>query len=63
MNNLPQKKSIEKKSPLKKEIKKEKKIDFIKKKDNTIHSLFEVEHFLCNFRKLVNTIKLYKILR
>jgi len=43
-----------------KEIIKEKKIDFIKKKDNTINSLFEVEHFLCNFKKLVNTIKLYK---
>lgn len=47
----------------KKEIKKEKKIDFISKKDNTINSLFEVEHFLCNFKKLINTIKLYKILR
>ena len=44
-------------------IKKEKKIDFIKKKDNTIHSLFEVEHFLCDFKKLINTIKLYKILK
>ena len=47
----------------KKEIKKEKKIDFIKKKDNTIHSLFEVEHFLCNCGKLFNTIKLYKIIK
>lgn len=45
------------------EIKKEKKIDFNQKKDNTIHSLFEVEHFLCDFKKIVNTIKLYKILR
>ena len=45
------------------EIKKEKKIDFISKKDNTINSLFEVEHFLCNFKKLINTFKLYKILK
>ncbi len=47
----------------KKEIKKGNKIDFIQKKDNTIHSLFEVEHFLCDFKKVLNTIKLYKILR
>lgn len=46
-----------------KKNKKEKKIDFIKKKNNTICSLFEVEHFLCDFKKLINTIKLYKILR
>ena len=46
-----------------KKNKKEEKIDFIKKKDNTICSLFEVEHFLCDFKKLINTIKLYKILR
>lgn len=45
------------------EIKKEKKIDFIQKKDNTINSLFEVEHFLCNFKRLLNTVKLYKILK
>lgn len=47
----------------KNKTKKEKKIDFIQKKDNTIHSLFEVEHFLCDFKKLINTIKLYKIIR
>lgn len=47
----------------KKEAKKGNKIDFAKKKDNTIHSLFEVEHFLCDFKKLINTIKLYKILK
>ena len=46
-----------------KKNKKEKKIDFIKKKNNTICSLFEVEHFLCDFKKLINTNKLYKILR
>lgn len=57
--------STEKKQQLiaTKEMKKENKIDFIQKKDNTIHSLFEVEHFLCNFKKMLNTIKLYKILR
>lgn len=58
MDNKSESKLIEKK-----EIKKEKKIDFIQKKDNTIHSLFEVEHFLCDLKKLLNTIKLYKILR
>ena len=63
MGNLPEKKLIEKNLPSKKEIKKEKKIDFIQKKDNTIHSLFQVEHFLCDFKKIINTIKLYKILR
>lgn len=47
----------------KNKTKKEKKINFIQKKDNTIHSLFEVEHFLCDFKKLINTIKLYKIIR
>lgn len=47
----------------KEDIKKDNKIDFIKKKDNTIHSLFEVEHFLCDFQRLINTIKLYKIIR
>ena len=52
-NNLPQNNKI----------KKEKKIDFIQKKDNTIHSLFEVEHFLCNFQKFINTVKFYKILK
>ena len=52
---------MENKLPQNNKIKKEKKIDFIQKKDNTIHSLFEVEHFLCNFKKLINTIKLYKL--
>ncbi len=49
--------------PQNNKIKKEKKIDFIQKKDNTIHSLFEVEHFLCDFKRFINTIKLYKILK
>lgn len=58
MDNKKENKLIEKNK-----IKKENKIDFIQKKDNTIHSLFEVEHFLCDFKKLINTIKLYKILK
>ncbi len=31
--------------------KKNVKINFKEKKENTINSLFEVEHFLCNFKK------------
>ena len=46
----------------KKDLKK-KKFDFKRKKENTINSLFEVEHFLCNIKKICNTIDLYKILR
>ena len=40
-----------------------KKIDFVKKKENTINSLFEVEYFLHNLKNLCNTIKLYKIIK
>lgn len=40
-----------------------KKIDFAEKKKKTVNSLFEVEHFLCDFRKLIKAVKLYKILR
>lgn len=32
-------------------------------KDNTLKSLNEVEGFLCNWRKVLNGIKLYNILR
>ena len=39
------------------------KINFAQKKENTICSLFEVEHFLCNFKKTIKCIKLYKILK
>lgn len=42
---------------------KNKKIDFVQKKENTISSLFEVEHFLCNFQKIAKSIKLYNILK
>lgn len=33
------------------------------KKENAISSLFEVEHFLCNLKKIFNTISLYHILK
>lgn len=39
------------------------KFDFKRKKENAIYSLFEVEHFLCDFKKICNTICLYKILK
>lgn len=39
------------------------KIDFKKLKNNTIHSLNEVECFLNNFHRFTNYIKLYKILK
>lgn len=39
------------------------KFNFAKKKENTICSLFEVEHFLCDFHKFINTLKLYHILK
>lgn len=42
---------------------KNKKFDFKCKKENAINSLFEVEHFLCNLKRLCNAIDLYKILK
>ena len=42
---------------------KNKKIDFKKKKENTISSLFEVESFLRDFKKLFKYLKLYKLLK
>lgn len=33
------------------------------KKENAITSLFEVEHFLCSIKKIINTISLYHILK
>lgn len=45
-------------------LEKEKKPNkFIIKKDNTIKSLKEVEYFLCNWKRVVKGIKLYKILK
>ena len=42
---------------------KKKKFDLKCKKENVINSLFEVEHFLCNQKKVCNTVCLYKILK
>lgn len=43
--------------------KKKVKFDFCKKKDNTIRSLNEVEHFLCDLKDLGKYIKLYYLLK
>ena len=40
-----------------------KKNRFLIKKDNTLKSLKEVEFFLCNWKRVVKGIKLYKILK
>ena len=45
------------------ENKNNKKFDFKYQKDNLFNSLFEVEHFLCNIKKVCNTMCLYKILK
>ena len=42
---------------------KKKNFDFKCKKENAINSLFEVEHFLCDLKKICNTMCLYKILK
>lgn len=39
------------------------KFDFKKLKNNTCHSLNEVEYFLNNIHQFTNYIKLYKILK
>ena len=39
------------------------KISFAQRKEKTICSLYEVEHFLNDFKKIVKTLKLYKILK
>ena len=40
---------------IEKRICKKKKFDFKCKKENAINSLFEVEHFLCDLKKICNT--------
>jgi len=47
----------------KKKITPPKKLTFKKRKENTICSLKEVEHFLRNGHKILNYINLYKILK
>ena len=39
------------------------KLNLKEKKENTVHSLFEVELFLCNFKNICKGIRLYKIIR
>lgn len=56
--NTPQKNKPQYKQPRKKQ-----KIDFKCLKKDTINSLNEVEHFLCNFQNICKYLKLYKILR
>lgn len=40
-----------------------KNFDFKKRKDNTVKSLFEIEHFLRNFKQVVKGIKFYNVFR
>lgn len=40
-----------------------KKLNFSCCKDNTIKSLQEVEYFLCNFSKILKSIKIYKFIK
>ncbi len=42
---------------------KKQKFDFQKTKENTVHSLFEVEHFLCNLQQVTKGIRLFHILK
>lgn len=43
--------------------KKEKKFNFIEKKDCTIRSIKEIEFFLCNLDKAVKSFKIFKFLK
>lgn len=42
---------------------KKNKIDFKHKKENTLNSLNEVEHFLENYKQFIKYVKLYKWFR
>ena len=42
---------------------KKQKFDFQKTKENTVHSLCEVEHFLCNLQQVTKGIRLFHILK
>lgn len=42
---------------------KKEKFDFKKTKENTVNSLFEVEHFLRDFKQIAKGIKLYKVVK
>lgn len=39
-----------------------KKLYFKKRKDNTVKSLFEIEHFLRDFKQVAKGIKFYNVL-
>jgi len=43
--------------------KNKKKFNFKEKKDCTIHSIKEIEFFLCNFNKAIKLFKIYKFLK
>ena len=43
--------------------KKKKKFNFSQKKENTLQSISDVEHFLRDFKRRTNYIKLYKIMK
>lgn len=42
---------------------KQKCCNFTQKKENTINSLFEVEHFLCRCQKALKCLKLYSLFK
>lgn len=42
---------------------KKEKLDFKQKKENTVRSLFEVENFLCNFKKFSKGMKIYQLFK
>lgn len=43
--------------------KKDSKINFHEKKENTIRSLFEVEHFLCTCQTACKCFKIFKLFK
>lgn len=49
-------------APNENQLNKNKEFNFKEKKENTIHSLFEVEHFLCDLKNICKGIKLYNII-
>ena len=66
MNKISNLRKLNFENPIQNRGKKEKKPSKFKLKlckDNTIKSLYEVEHFLNNFNNIFKYIKLYKILK
>lgn len=62
-NRDENKKEEKKECKSKKKIIRPKKLTLKKRKENTLCSLKEVEHFLRNGHKILNYINLYKILK